>query len=117
MIVENIDASALLPGELRDILRIKRRAELVSGLKISMRDPQIFKKLDDILSGLGQERFSEQLLDLEAGVSHRINGDSASLRMDPAILEVDEEYLEDGTKVVVANHKQCGVRVKYYDQS
>ena len=117
MMVENIQASSLLPAELRDMMRIKRRAELVSGLKLSMRDPKLFNKVENILKGLGQEQYSEQLWDLEEGVSNRVNGTIGSVRIDPALAEIDEEYLADGTKVTVENHKTCGFRVKYYDQA
>ena len=117
MIVGNISALALLPAELRAILRIKRRAELVSGLKLSIRDPQLFKKLEDILKGLEQDQFVTQLCDLEAEVSLRINGPIGSFKNVSAILEIDEEDLADGSKVTVENHKTYGVRIKYYDYS
>ena len=117
MRVDNISASALLPAELREIARIKRGAVSASGQKISMRDPQLFQKLERILKGFGQNEYSEQLWELEADVSNRLHSDVGSFRIDPDVTEIDEEYLADGSKVTVENHRNCGVRVKYYDHA
>ena len=115
--IENISASALLPAELRQISRIRCKAESVSGKRISLRDPQLFQKLETIFASSGEARFSEQLWDLESDVSHRTHSNVGSFRVDPAVTDVDEEYLADGTKVTVEKHKQYGVKVKYYDYS
>ena len=115
--IENISASALLPAELRQIARIRCRAESLSGQRISLRDPQLFQKLDKVFKGFEDDRFSEQLWDLESDVSHRLHDNVGSYRVDPKAIEVDEEYLADGTKVTVEKHKETGVCVKYYDYS
>ena len=117
VMVENISAADLLPAELRQIARIRCKAESISGKRISLRDPQLFQKLEEALKGSAEERFSEQLWDLESDVSHRTHGTVGSFRMDSESIEVDEEYLTDGTKVTVEKHKQSGVCVKYYDYS
>jgi len=112
---KRFSASDLLPAELRKIARIRVKAESVSGRKISLRDPHLFHKLESALVGVGEDRLSEQLWDLESDVSHRIQGNVGSFRVDPDVIEVDEEYSGDGSKVTVEKHKQTGVCVKFYD--
>ena len=108
-------AKVLLPSELRELAQINRNVESMTGLKISLRDPSLFQKIEDVLVGMGKKSALRELQDLECRAAHRLNQSVNSIGIGTTDLEIDEEYASDGSRVTIQRDVVTGARVKLYN--